>query len=422
MKSNTLFRSFIINSIISFLITGSLLSFFVSRFIINQEIEHNIEIVKLTLGHSLNHWFESIDLHAVSQEDMDHLDEEFHSLNDLGNIADIRIWNSARELVYSNDKTLIGALILEEDHYANAQNKTIDYELIHAEAEENSMLSNYGEELIEIYLPIIDDHSGELIGVFEVYRSFDTSRITINEGLRNVVFILSIGLLILYFFLAKTIYSSSNKLINQNREIKNQASELKDSYVQLSNLYRSIILAITNAIDARDKFTSGHSQRVAEITVEFAKHLGLASTEVEQLEIAALLHDIGKLGVPESIINKTDTLTDEEFNQIKQHPLIGEKIVKDIDVLQDTINVIKYHHEQYSGKGYPTGMTKKDIPYQARIIAITDAYDAMTSDRPYRKALSNDMAIKEIVANKGIQFDPELADAFLGFLSGHQNL
>ncbi len=415
MKINSLFRRFILQSIISFLITGTLLSLFISRSIIDQEIEHNIEIVSLTLGHSLEHWFESVNINRLSSYDIENLDEEFVSLHELGNIADIRIWNTNRELVYSQNKSLIGTIKLELDQFEKFHDNLTDYKLTTAAAEENIQLKNLGDEFITIYLPI-HDQDERLIGVFEVYRLFDNSRVTINDGIRLVIIILSVGLFILYFLLAKTIYTSSNKLIHQNNEIKLQANELKQSYEKLSELYRSVIRAITNAIDARDKFTSGHSQRVAEYTVAFANYLALDSETVDQLEIAALLHDIGKLGVPESIINKTEKLTQEEINLIQQHPIIGEKIVHDIDVLQNTIDVIKYHHEQYSGKGYPSGLSMNQIPYAARIVAITDAYDAMTSDRPYRKALSKDKAISEIYMYKGIQFDPDLALKFIDFI------
>lgn len=316
-----------------------------------------------------------------------------------------------------SDKTLIGTLELESEHYEKALEGITDYELTDATAEENIMLNPYSDEFIEIYLPIYTNDSNDLKGVFEVYRSFDTSRDNINQGLRSVLLILSLGLLILYFFLAKTIYSSSNKLYQQNKEIKTQSEKLQEAYDQLNDLYLSVIRAITNAIDARDKFTSGHSQRVAELTVGFAKHIKLDQETIDKLEIAALLHDIGKLGIPETIITKPGKLTDEEFKLIKQHPLIGEKIVHDIEVLQDTIEVIKYHHEQYSGNGYPEGLSMDQIPIHARIIALSDAYDTMTSDRPYRKALSKDKAINEININRGVQFDPDLANKFISYVN-----
>lgn len=153
MKINSLFRQFIIQSIVSFLITGTLLSLFIYRSIVAQEIEHNIEIVTLTLGHSLEHWFESVDINHLSSFDIEHLDEEFDSLSELGNIADIRIWNTHRELVYSQDKSLIGSLKLNLDHFEKAQDNLTVYEFTADTAKENIMFQNLGNEFIAIYLP-----------------------------------------------------------------------------------------------------------------------------------------------------------------------------------------------------------------------------------------------------------------------------
>nr|MDA3845242.1 HD domain-containing protein [Vallitaleaceae bacterium] len=365
MKKNSLFNRFIIQSIISFVITGALLAYFVTNIIITIEVNHNIEIVSLTLGHSLNHWFEEVDINDLSESDIIVLDDEFFSLRELGNIADIRIWHSDGSLAYSQIDSLIGNQTLENEHLDIALSDNIVYEIITPDTYENEMLKKYGNELIEIYLPIyIDD---EVKGVFEVYRSFDDSRSSINSSIRFVLLILSSGLLFLYFFLARVIYVSSNKLMHQSSEIISKNDELESSHKKQTTLYRSMIKAITNAIDARDSYTSGHSQRVADQTVSFAKYLNLDDPTINSLEIAAQLHDIGKLGVPESVLNNPSKLTDEEFNLIKEHPSIGERIIHDIAELEDIVNVIKYHHERYSGDGYPEKLLADDIPYMARI-------------------------------------------------------
>ncbi len=408
MKRNSLYNRFIIQSMLSFVITGGLLTYFVSNLVITQEIEHNIEIVTLTLGHSLDHWFEDVDMNNLSIEDITNLDDEFLSLNELGDIADIRIWNLSGELAYSQNHKLIGQIQLEQDHLNAALSNLNDYELTTADAEENIMLKKYGNELIEIYLPIIDHD--QTIGVFEVYRSFDHSRDSINSSIISILLILFIGLFILYFFLARTIYTSSNKLFQQTKEIST-------SYDKLNKLFKSMIKAITKAIDARDKFTSGHSQRVADYTIGFAKYLNFDSKYIDRLEIAALLHDIGKLGVPEEIINKPGKLSNEEFDLIKQHPIIGELIIDDIEELEDIIGVVKYHHERFNGHGYPINLKGDNIPLMARIITITDAYDAMTSNRPYREGLSKIAAINEIKKYAGIQFDPDLAISFIEYIT-----
>lgn len=408
MRRNSLFNRFIIQSLLSFVIIGALLTYFVANLVITQEINHNIEIVTLTLGHSLDHWFEDVELNNLSNTDIEDLDIEFMSLNELGDIADIRIWQLDGELIYSQNHSLIGKFHLEIEDLYSAKSILSNYELTTADAEDNNMFNKYGDELIKIYLPINDhDH---VIGIFEVYRSFDHSRDSINSSIISILLILFIGLFILYFFLARTIYSSSNKLIQQTDEIST-------SYDKLNQLFKSMIKAITRAIDARDKFTSGHSQRVADYTIGFAKHLNFDSEYIGRLEIAALLHDIGKLGVPEEIINKPGKLSDEEFNLIKQHPVIGELIIDGIDELEDIIGVVKYHHERYSGYGYPDNLKGDNIPLMARIITITDAYDAMTSNRPYREGLSHKAAINEIKKYAGNQFDPDLALSFIDYIT-----
>lgn len=414
MKGNTLFKKFIVQSIISFIITGGLLAFFVMNLIVNREIDHNIEVVELTLGHSLDHWFNHVDLDNLTDHDIEELHDEFHSLDSIGNIADIRIWALDGELIYSQYDHLIGELTLEEEHLEITLSDVVDYELTNAEDAENIILSDYGNEFIEIYMPI--HHDDEVVAVFEVYRSFDSSRASINNSVRSVLLILLAGLIVLYFFLARTIYKSSNRLIKHNEEIMESRNQLDLSYQRLQKLYRSMIIAITNAVDARDKFTSGHSKRVAEYTVAFCRHLSIDEDTVSQLEIAALLHDIGKLGVPEAVINKPGRLTEKEFAMIKDHPLIGEKIISDVEELKEVLDVVKYHHEQYNGTGYPMGLKGDNIPYHARIIALTDAYDAMISNRPYRSGLPKDVAIQEIKDNSGSQFDPALAQLFCEFI------
>lgn len=414
MKRNSLFNRFIIQSIISFLITAGLLAYFGTKIIVSQEINHNIEIIRLTLGHSLEHWFEQVDLYHLSEEDISSLDEEFSSLEKLGNISDIRIWRLDGKLMYSNDKTLIGNLILEDEHFEPPMVNEVHYKLIEINNNDEYYKAELGSELIKIYLPI--KHEGETKGIFEVYRSFSSSRDNINRGVGNILFILVIGFFLLYFFLLKVIYTSSNKLVIQNTEIMNKSMELSDSYKKLNNLYHAMVRSLSNAIDARDKYTSGHSQRVADQTVLFARYLNLEESIVSRLEIAALLHDIGKLGVSEQIINKAGKLTEDEFNSIKEHPVIGEKIIEDIEELQGVLDVLKYHHERYDGKGYPSGLSGKNIPYFARIVTITDSYDAMISHRPYRKGFSQSFALEEIINNAGTQFDPDLAKSFIQFI------
>lgn len=174
-----------------------------------------------------------------------------------------------------------------------------------------------------------------------------------------------------------------------------------------------MVKALANTIDAKDSYTNGHSTRVAEYSVLLAKRMGYTGEKLEHLYYAAVLHDIGKIGVPREIINKPSRLTDEEYAMIKSHPVTGSNILKEVTEIPDIAIGAKYHHERYDGKGYPEGLSGTDIPELARIIGVADAYDAMTSKRSYRDVLAQDIVREEILKGKGTQFDPEIADVML---------
>ena len=190
------------------------------------------------------------------------------------------------------------------------------------------------------------------------------------------------------------------------------------SQVELNKkLFLNTVTAFSNAIEAKDQYTLGHTSRVVDFSLAIAKHLdeSISSDKafMEKIRISALLHDIGKIGISENILNKKGPLTIEERKIIEMHPEIGFNIIKHIKEFDDVSLGVKYHHEYCNGKGYPTGLSGKDIPLIATIISVADCFDAMTSDRPYRKALPLNVAIKEITDNSGKQFTPKIVDAFL---------
>jgi len=187
-------------------------------------------------------------------------------------------------------------------------------------------------------------------------------------------------------------------------------------YTKMRKIYLDTIRALATAIDAKDPYTKGHSERVAKMALALAQELYLPEREIEKIEYTALLHDIGKIGVDERILGKDDGLTDEEFKKIKEHTVTGAKIIEPIDFLKDSYEAIYHHHERYDGDGYPNGIKEKDIPLSARIITVADAYDAMGSDRPYRKKLSQDKIMEELTEQSGKQFDPEVVKALISIL------
>lgn len=184
------------------------------------------------------------------------------------------------------------------------------------------------------------------------------------------------------------------------------------------NAYKSTIKALAAAIDAKDHYTRGHSQRVMEYALMGAVPLSLSREDLDILEYAGILHDIGKIGITDSILRKDGQLTDQEWELMRQHPAIGADMLKDIPFLEKTRVLILHHHERYDGGGYPNGVSGENIPLGARLIAIADAFDTMTTDRAYRAAFSVDKAIKELVRHSGTQFCPIALEAFI---SGYNN-
>lgn len=212
---------------------------------------------------------------------------------------------------------------------------------------------------------------------------------------------------------------SGIKSIAQMKEITKINTELKNTYDLLEKAYLESIETLRYTVEAKDTYTRGHSDRVSELSVLLGKKVGLSEEEIKSLQIGGLFHDIGKIGVPDVILQKNTKLTDSEYSEIKNHPSIGAHILSTATIFKDIIPIVKHHHEKYDGTGYPGMLKGNDIPYLARITAIADSFDAMTSRRTYRDSLSIDIVISEFEKYKGTQFDPELTDAFLDILKNH---
>ena len=204
-------------------------------------------------------------------------------------------------------------------------------------------------------------------------------------------------------------------------EMKIKENELDGSYEKLNELFEGLILSFVNAIDAKSSWTKGHSERVTNYALSIAEEMKIAEEELKTLRIAALLHDIGKIGTYDVILDKPMSLTREEFNLINMHPARGAEILKPIYQLRHLLPVIKHHHERVDGKGYPEGLKGDEIPFLSRIICVADSYDSMTSDRPYRTALVKEHAIAELKKHSGTQFDPNIVEAFLGAMHRTEN-
>jgi putative nucleotidyltransferase with HDIG domain len=195
-------------------------------------------------------------------------------------------------------------------------------------------------------------------------------------------------------------------------ESQQQAEAIEAAYEELEFAYDHTLAALMSALDARDRETEGHSTRVSELACLLAAEIGLNANALKAIERGSLLHDIGKIGISDTILHKPSGLTPEEWEKMRLHPDIGARIIEDIPFLQETLPIIRYHQERWDGSGYPVGLSGKDIPLQARIFAVADAFDALTSDRPYRERIPVSEALEYIKEQSGILFDPDVVSAF----------
>ena len=206
---------------------------------------------------------------------------------------------------------------------------------------------------------------------------------------------------------------------SRQRQLERYAADLREVFKQeraraqeLRRSYRATVRALSNAVEARDAYTGKHAERVTAYGMELARAVGLSIEESPQIEFGFLLHDIGKVAVPDAILFKTSKLTEKEYALIAQHPVVGAEILRDVDFIGEGKLVVRHHHERWDGDGYPDGIAGEDIPLASRITLVCDAWHAMTSDRPYRRRMSVGSALAELRRNAGSQFDPAVVAAF----------
>ena len=220
--------------------------------------------------------------------------------------------------------------------------------------------------------------------------------------------------------------SSSILEIRELAEFYNRAAvSVRAAGANLEAAYLEFVSSLANALDARDGYTAGHSWRVGQLSCAIAKAMNLGPADVERLRIGALLHDIGKIGIADSVLQKPGKLTGEEFELVKQHPVIGRRILEEVQGFAPYLGAVELHHENWDGSGYPRGLAGEETPIDARIIHIADAYDAMTTHRSYRRGLTHEEAVAELIAFAGKQFDPQVVEIFVSlpreFLTTHSS-
>ncbi|TDB36899.1 MAG: HD-GYP domain-containing protein [Actinobacteria bacterium] len=269
------------------------------------------------------------------------------------------------------------------------------------------------ERAIEVLTPLAMPGTDTIIGVVETYKPYSEVAASARKAAFIVWIPVVVGALVSFAGLSWILNRATAEAREHEVEVASLNDRLHDSMMTLEGQSLGTLQALSAAVDEKDSYTARHSLGVTNWAHIIGVAAGLTTAEQATLERAGLLHDIGKIGVPESVLLKPSKLTDEEFAQIREHPEAGARILEAIPFLEDTVSVVRHHHERWDGSGYPDGLSGEQIPYLARVLAVADAYDAMTTDRPYRQAMPAEAARRELFACAGSQFDPDVVALFV---------
>lgn len=328
-------------------------------------------------------------------------------------IVRIKIWNKKGVIVYSDENRLIGKKFPIEKELKATFKGVFNAEMEAPNQKENKFEKGMGKELLEVYVPIYLKNKKVPAGAYEVYQKPGKIYQHLAAERNRAIILFSIILFILYLSLIWFFDGAYKRIQSQKKKLKRLNLELKRSVTNMEENYFDTIKVLTLAVDAKDHYTAGHSIRVADISVALAKKLDLSGSQIETIEKAALFHDIGKIGVAGEILSKPGRLTEEEYDEIKKHPVYGAKIISAVKFLKSTVEILKHHHEHFDGSGYPEGVNGTKINIGSRIIAVADAYDAITTTRPHRFARTPKEALMEIDKYSGTQFDPDVVKALI---------
>jgi putative nucleotidyltransferase with HDIG domain len=356
----------------------------------------------------------------LSAEDAARIDELLARDLRTAEVFAVKLWDPRGVLIYSSDPDdPIGTSFADDEEVAAALQGDVIAEIKREAQAENERQFAYSGALIEVYAPVEDPVTGKVLGIFETYQPYAPIRAEIRFATTLIWTFLLVGTGAAYVIQLGMVRSMAHNLDETEAEVLEVNARLESSLAQIEEHSLGTLQALNAAVDAKDSYTASHCLGVTDYVVAMAAQLKLSKSDVELLERAALLHDIGKIGVPESILLKPARLTSEEFAVVKQHSASGGDIIESIPFLQNLVPLVRHHHEHWDGTGYPDGLTGEGIPRLARILSVADAFEAMTSDRPYRVAMSVERARCELLRCRGIQFDPEAVDALLAALDRH---
>jgi putative nucleotidyltransferase with HDIG domain len=314
---------------------------------------------------------------------------------DLYNFVSTRFYRTNGMITYSYDIKEVGAMLPAAEQ--KAFNRVLKGE---------TLQERQGAHGLHMWVPIENTSTNKVIGIVELTRDISIQDASSRKVILWIFVVILVCLLALFFALRQVFIRSTRTIDHKNRELAVMVQTIESTYDQSLH-------ALSSALDSRDNETHGHSFRVTSYALRLGQELGIKGEQLGLLARGALLHDVGKIGIPDAILLKPGKLTEEEWVIMRSHVHMGYQMLSHIEFLQLSLDVVKHHHESWDGNGYPSGLSGEEIPLFARIFALCDTYDAITSDRPYRKRRSYAEARTEIIRCSGTQFNQEVVEAFL---------
>jgi putative nucleotidyltransferase with HDIG domain len=335
-----------------------------------------------------------------------------HDLERRANVVNVKVWRADGTLIWTHleperigRQYPLGGGLLSAIETGRADGHLED---LHEEEDAAEALGI--SKLLEVYAPIEAD--GEVVGAYEIYADAAPLEASIADRRRLIWATTACVFALLWLGLALFVRTASRTLSRQTEVLRQRSRALADSYQRLEDNALEAVETLNATVEAKDPYTAGHSRRVQRIAVAVGEELGFTPKQLEALRFGGMFHDIGKLAIPDSILTKPATLTPEEYERIKLHSAEGARIVARLGRLREAVPIIHHHHERWDGRGYPDGLAGTEIPLAAAVVGLADAWDAMTTERPYHRALELDEAFAEVRNGRGTQFVPQVVDAF----------
>ncbi|MFY0542523.1 HD domain-containing phosphohydrolase [Brevibacillus sp. H7] len=373
-----------------FLIMSLVLYVSLDRYVIDDTARNTENAVQQHFTYLFGNMFDHQD-HAAPQ----HMDKVIRVHFDIYDIEAADFFHPDGTIVYSYENDKIGQKANERQQ-----------QIIRSVQETRQPVSSLQANTLSVWLAVTDKDSGAVQGIVHVTRNISFKTELFRRILVTCLFALYLCGALLYFSLKRVFDRSTEQL-------EEKAEKIREVLDEIETTYDASLQALSSALDSRDNETNGHSFRVTAYTIRLAQEMAVEEDRLAHMIRGALLHDVGKIGVPDSILLKQGPLTSDEWTRMRSHVEIGYEMLKHIPFLQNALEIVRYHHERWDGNGYPHGINKEEIPLSARIFAVCDTYDAITSDRPYRKGRAHEEAVAEIAAQSGKQFDPSVVEAFL---------